>query len=268
MRGRMSSRTTATQSGQAAVESAIVLPLFVFLILGTLQIGLMHQARLLTKYAAYKAVRAGSLHNANVKTMEAAALAVLLPILGTRASGAGGIEYVRPVGSASEFETKFNELKSNEMPGVNLKYAEVTVCGPTQEEISGNSGEFDFDDPKNTSPDNDWRRNHRTKLRIQVTLNYRLVIPFADWVIYQAARGREIPMQLRMGKIKAQEQAKTSGRRFGGAATGEGPYESAAGQGVYIMPIRATYTMRMQSNFYLGNNALPGSNACVFPFSY
>ncbi|NTX05195.1 pilus assembly protein [Myxococcus sp. CA051A] len=262
----MRSLTTATQSGQAAVESAIVLPLFVFLILGTLQLGLMHQARLLTKYAAYKAVRAGSLHNANVKTMEAAALGVLLPILSSRAGGAGGIEYTRPVGSAQEFETKFNELKSNEMPGVDLKYAEVTVCGPTQEEVSGGA-EFDFDDPKNTSPAN-WRQNHRTKLRIQLTLNYRLLIPFADWVIYQAARGREMPMLMRMGKVKAAEQAKVSTRRFGGAATGESPYESAAGQGIYIMPIRATYTMRMQSNLYLNTNALPASNACIFPFSY
>ncbi|MBZ4397637.1 TadE/TadG family type IV pilus assembly protein [Myxococcus sp. AS-1-15] len=262
----MRSVPTRAQSGQAAVESAIVLPLFVFLILGTLQLGLMHQARLLAKYAAYKAVRAGSLHNAKVETMEAAALAVLLPILSTRTSGEAGIEVVKPVGSAQEFETKFEELKNNQMPGANLKYAEVTICGPTQEEVSG-GGEFDFDDPENIHPDG-WRENHRTKLRIQLTLNYRLVVPFADWVIYKAARGREVPMLMRMGKMKAEEQSKTSTRRFGGAATGEGPYESAASQGIYIMPIRTTYTMRMQSNLYLGANALPASNACLFPFSY
>ncbi len=36
------------------VETAIVMPLFVFIMLGTLQLGLMHQAHAMTKYAAYK----------------------------------------------------------------------------------------------------------------------------------------------------------------------------------------------------------------------
>ncbi|MCP3104573.1 pilus assembly protein [Myxococcus sp. K15C18031901] len=254
------------QSGQAAVESAIILPLFVFLILGTLQLGLMHQARLLTKYAAYKAVRAGSLHNAKVEKMEAAALAVLLPILSARSGGANGAEYVRPVGSGQEFAQKWNELRNNKMQGVDLKYAEVTICGPSKEEISG-SDEFDFDLPGNIEPSG-WRQNHRTKLRIQVTLNYRLVIPFADWVIYQSARAREIPMMLRMGKVKSEEQDKVKRRKFGGAATGESPYESAAGKGVYIMPIRATYNMRMQSAIYLNSAPIPDKNACILPFSY
>ncbi|MFP2907639.1 TadE/TadG family type IV pilus assembly protein [Pyxidicoccus sp. 3LFB2] len=256
-----------SQSGQAAVESAIVLPLFVFLILGILQLGLMHQARLMTKYAAYKAVRAGSLHNAQVAEMEKAALAVLLPLVGTRAGGPSGIEYIRPVGSAQEFSTKWNEMVTNQMPGVPLKYAEVTVCGPTKEDIGSNGSELDFDDPKNTSPTG-WRESERTKLRIQVTFNYRMIIPFADWVIYQTARGRELVSVLRTGQVKAAEQAKVSTRRFAGAATSESSYENAAAQRVYIMPIRATYTMRMQSNFYLNRNSLPESNECVFPFSY
>lgn len=258
---------SGAQAGQAAVESAIILPLFVFLILGILQLGLMHQARLLTKYAAYKAVRAGSLHNAKVEEMERAALAVLLPMVGTRAGGPDGIEYIRPVGSAREFETKWNEMQTNEMPGVGLKYAEVTVCGPTKEDVGSSTSELDFDDPKNTRPDG-WRESQRTKLRVQVTFNYRMIIPFADWVIYQSARGREIPSVLRMGKVTAQERSKTSRRRFAGASTSEGTYEGAAAQGVYIMPIRATYTMRMQSNFYLNRNSLPEKNECVFPFSY
>lgn len=258
---------TETQSGQAAVESAIVLPLFVFLILGILQLGLMHQARLMTKYAAYKAVRAGSLHNANVDEMEKAALAVLLPMVGTRTGGQDGIEVIRPVGNANEFETKWSELSTNEMPGVALKYAEVTICGPTKEDIPASSAELDFDDPKNTAPDG-WRESLRTKLRVQVTFNYRMIIPFADWVIYHAARGREVASVLRMGKMKQAEINKVQGRRFASAGKSESTYDDAAAQDVYIMPIRATYTMRMQSNFYLNKNSLPEKNLCKFPFSY
>ena len=68
------------QSGQAAVETAIVMPLFVFIILGLLQLGLMHQAHLMAKYASYKAVRAGSLNRGDKEVMRRAALAVLLPL--------------------------------------------------------------------------------------------------------------------------------------------------------------------------------------------
>ncbi len=262
-----SENSAGRQSGQVAVETAIVLPLFVFLILGTLQLGLMHQARLMTKYAAYKAVRAGSLHNANVEEMEKAALAALLPLVSARAGGQDGIEYIRPVGSAQEFSTKWNEVVTNQMPGVALKYAEVTVCGPTQEDIGSNGSELDFDDPQNTSPSG-WRESERTKLRVQVTFNYRMFVPFADWVIYHTARGRELADVLRTGKVKAEERNKVQQRKFAGASTSEGTYEGAANQRVYIMPIRATYTMRMQSNFYLNRNSLPESNECVFPFSY
>ncbi|NTX05190.1 MULTISPECIES: TadE/TadG family type IV pilus assembly protein [unclassified Myxococcus] len=267
MRCRLCFRLARAQSGQAAVESAIVLPLFVFLILGILQLGLMHQARLLTKYAAYKAVRAGSIHNASVKEMERAAVAVLLPMLAKRSSGPDGIEYVRPVNSGQDFTTKWSELKSNEMADTDLKYAEVTICGPTKADVGGGGGELDFDDPDNATSD-DWKQSHRTKLRVQVTFNYRLVIPFADWVIYNAARARDMPMVVRMGEVKAAEKSKASGRRFGSAGKGESPYDSAASKGIYIAPIRATYTMRMQSNLYLNTSDLPGSNVCLFPFSY
>lgn len=253
---------TRAQSGQAAVESAIILPLFVFLILGILQLGLMHQARLLTKYAAYKAVRAGSLHNAKVEKMERAALAVLLPLLSARAPG--GIEYIRPVGSASEFQTKWNEVLGNQLPGTSLKYADVTICGPTKEDIPGSGPELDFDDPANTAPGN-WRQSQRTKLRVQVTLNYRMLIPFADWVIYQTARGQEIPALLRMHNKEKNFGPK---RELGGKKVGDNPYTQAAEKGIYVMPIRATYTMRMQSNFYLSSAELPETNECTFPFYY
>jgi len=256
----MSSLCLRGQSGQAAVEAAIVLPLFVFLILGILQLGLMHQARLLTKYAAYKAVRAGSLNSAKVEEMEKAALAVLLPLLSVPTDGVENRAYIPPVGSAAEFQNKWREMSGNRVPGTSLKHAEVTICGPTRSDVGGSGPELDFDDPRNTAPTG-WRDSHRTKLRVQVTFNYRMIIPFADWVIYQSARSRELPMVMRMrGKEPPPEDPHLD--------RNESHYERAAAQRIYIAPIRATYTMRMQSNFFLNRAALPGSNACVFPFSY
>ncbi|NVJ18387.1 TadE/TadG family type IV pilus assembly protein [Myxococcus sp. AM010] len=254
----MGSLCERNQSGQAAVEAAIVLPLFVFLILGILQLGLMHQARLLTKYAAYKAVRAGALNSAKVDVMEKAALAVLLPLLSVP-SGVQNRAHIPPVGSAAEFQQKWQDLQGNQIPGTSLKHAEVTICGPTRGDVGGAGPELDFDDPRNTAPSG-WKESHRTKLRVQVTFNYRMIIPFADWVIYQSTRGRKMTSVLRM-------QGETP-EGDGSPERTDSLLEAAAAQRIFISPIRATYTMRMQSNFFLNRAALPGSNECVFPFAY
>jgi hypothetical protein len=248
----MSSRATRKpgdrrQAGQAAVEAAIVLPLFVFLLLGILQLGLMHQARLVTKYAAYKAVRAGAIHNAKKDKMERAALAVLLPLVSEDRSGG---EFIQSINSASDFQTKWTTagVLANTMLDTGLKYVEVTTCGPTTAELGGSARELDFDDPQVAASD-DWQRSNRTKLRIQVTFNYRMPIPFANWVIHKAAMNREIPMLMRMGKPGMRPS------QIGAQ------YAAAADAGVFVLPIRAAYTMRMQSNLYVSQ--LPGSNACL-----
>lgn len=257
------SRRRRRESGQAAVESAIVLPLFVFLLLGILQLGLMHQARLLTKYAAYKAVRAGSLHHADVKVMERAALAVLLPLV---SRDLGGGEHIKSVTSADDFSAKWKwrSVELNQMPEANeLQYAQVTICGPERGHFPGNPEEVDFDDPKwSTSGYDEWQQGERTKLRIQVTFNYRMPIPFANQVIHAAARQREITPVLRLKR----STDRTERPRKDDEQEKYREYDRLASRGLYILPIRATYTMRMQSNLYLHLRPLPERNECVFAF--
>lgn len=65
--------------GQAVVESLLVLPLLVFLILGVLQLVMMQHARLMTEYAAFNAARSGIVWNADRLIMENAAILSLLP---------------------------------------------------------------------------------------------------------------------------------------------------------------------------------------------
>jgi hypothetical protein len=249
------------QEGQAAIESAIVLPLYVFLILGILQLGLMHQARLLTKYAAYKAVRAGALHHASMQKMERAALAVLLPMV---SRDTGGGEHIKPVHQAEDFAAKWRwpEVSANRMREADLPYVHVTICGPTSQEFPSNVREVPFDAPAYTV-NQDWQQGQRTKLRVQVTFNYRMPIPFANQVIWFAARNREVPLVLRMGKAEGPERPLKDAR-------GGDTYSRLADHGVYVQPIRATYTMRMQSNFLprKAGHALPEKNSCVFPFDY
>lgn len=67
-----------SESGQAAVESALSLPLLLFLVLGLLQLSLAIHASLLAQYATARAVRAGSLaHGDCMKMLHAAALALM-----------------------------------------------------------------------------------------------------------------------------------------------------------------------------------------------
>ena len=75
------------QSGQAAVEAALTLPLVVFLVLGTLQLFLMLQARILAQVAAYRAVRAGSLNHGNCLPMMHSALVTMLPTVARTDNG-------------------------------------------------------------------------------------------------------------------------------------------------------------------------------------
>ena len=90
------------------------MPLFVFLLLGILQLGLITHARVLAKYAAYRAVRIGAMQHADRQAMEAAAILHLLPVMANR----NGV--IAPTTSASQVLTKFAArmlANSTEVPG-------------------------------------------------------------------------------------------------------------------------------------------------------
>ena len=82
------------------------MPLFVFIILGLLQLGLMHQAHLMAKYASYKAVRAGSLNRGDKAVMRRAALAVLLPLT----TGTGRDPLVKNVNGSNKYLSAYNDV--------------------------------------------------------------------------------------------------------------------------------------------------------------
>jgi len=247
------------ESGQAAVETAIVMPLFVFIILGILQLGLVHQTRILTKYAAYKAVRAGALRGGDVEVMKKAAIAVLLPIL-TNAQDSGGgqqpIYKVYNVSSGDKYAQAYAEAKSNSPPWGKL--VDVAICAPTGTKATG-----DFDKP-DTNPDG-WESWEHTKLAIQVTTYMPLYIPYANAFVWWAARGEDAQVAqtmntLRMSSGKANDfvRNKKSTNNYGGNVKHITDFETNAQSGTYILPIRASYAMRMQSQFADGVN-IPSS---------
>jgi len=223
------------QRGQMAVETAIVMPLFVFLVLGIIQLSLMHQARSVTKYAAFRAARAGSMENANRQRMEQAAWDVLRPLVRIR-DNAGA------------------------------QHAEVVICAPTQgvanaargNQTLSNNPNLSFDYP--LPPGQDFGAR---KLAIQLTFHYPLFIPFADGVIYTISRGEE---NIREALFK---DVVRMGTNAGGEAGVLGPRGNDARRQVvqaatgtqFVVPIRANYALRLQSDVRV--NTLPNDNNCV-----
>lgn len=274
------------------VETAIVMPVFVFLILGLLQLGLMHHARVMSKYASYKAVRAGSVNRGEKDAMAKAALAVLLPVLG-RDSSAGAPYKTPDVGG---YNNAWNNMKNNSQGSV--PFVEIEVCNPKRSQISQNGN---FDDPRDSqgqgtgaaeppdpndpaaggggislpqpgvgsSPTYGWSGFNATKLQIQVTVFYRMYIPFANWMVWRLAVGEETGSPKKMRWLGWKKDPNSPA-----AATLKNRLMGLANQKKYIMPIRSSYAMRMQSNFSRNaHSALPNgggagtSSACKIPWA-
>jgi len=246
---RAVSGSRRSQSGQVEVETAVVLPVAVFLLLGLIQLGLLHQARIIAEYAAYRAARTGALYNMDMGKMEAAAVAAMLPILSYDNRGA---EVLSRTDTAANWARKYINpgFKMNRMLDLPmLKYAEIIVCGPLKKEVNNLTYTAEgkqyvpFDNPEVAGGS-----GAKTKLRVQLTLNYRLIIPFADWVIFRMWKGKEITKELHLD------------------AGGRGPgfsldkYDMAAMAGVHIIPIRAQYAMKLHSDVPL--DRFPTGNDC------
>ncbi|MBM7114213.1 pilus assembly protein [Archangium primigenium] len=272
MRGRSRRR----QSGQVAVETALIIPLYVFLILGILQLGLIAQARVMAKYAAYRAVRVGAMHNASPKAMEAAAVFHLMPVL-TDSQG----KKILPNDSSSRVVMKYGRLLGENSLGVG-QMVKVVICGPTDSELSGSGGqalaaghqsalhgrgsrnEVDFDDPRlmiSEEEDQDpqtgpgMRQYNRLRLRAQLQLLYRMPIPFANWIITRTYLGATLPSVLMMTQKGVPNKPST--------ATQASSVRALEAMKIYTIPINVSYAMRMQSNFFLNKFALPKSNECI-----
>jgi len=262
---------TRRESGQVAVETALIIPLFMFLILGILQLGMIAQARVMAKYAAYRAARVGAMNHASQTAMEAAAIFHLLPVL------VSDTETILPTGSNSEIITKYTRSMLENQTD---RLVRVVICGPTLSELRGNGGtsplpagdqrsrhgigssnEVDFDDPELMLPASmdaqtgeGMRRYNRLRLRVQLQLLYRMPIPFANWIITRTYIGASLPSVLMMSSNDAPTPKTT---------TQLGAVRSLAARGIYTLPINVGYAMRMQSNFFLNRFRLPTSNNCI-----
>jgi len=168
--------TRRAERGQAAVESALTLPLTVFLMLGTLQLFLMLQGRIMAEYAAFRAVRAGSVRHGDCQAMTHAAILALLPTfhsyLGGTSSGTPGQKLGRAFGAYKDND--YRATGSSRNPSTPSEGAIVWIVrdSPLRTEVPSPE-DRNFDQPD--SP------NRRLEARLIYW--YPLNIPFADWVI-------------------------------------------------------------------------------------
>src|SRR3954447_10364710 len=88
-----------SDSGQALVEAALSVPLVLFTMLGTLQLFMMMQARMMAEYSVFRAARGGALDHGRCIPMKHSAIAALLPTFSRTVSLTGG-DHARVLGEA------------------------------------------------------------------------------------------------------------------------------------------------------------------------
>ncbi|WP_021781339.1 TadE/TadG family type IV pilus assembly protein [Myxococcus hansupus] len=234
------------QSGQAMVEAALSLPLVVFLVLGTLQLFLMLQARVLAQYAAFRATRAGSVAHGECERMTHAAILSLLPsfhsfigvstprIGGEHGGGAGAPERLaRAFAQRREnrYQAGLDGVHTGSIVWINRSLAGGGVDSPQDRE---------FDEP-----------GHLRRLEVRLIYWYPMRIPFANWVM-----SRMFLAQMGIQDYTAANPLMMAERQANwGPGEFSNPYELAAdvrtelstrvGRREYVFPIETSFTMRM-----------------------
>ncbi|WNG32793.1 pilus assembly protein [Archangium violaceum] len=241
------------ESGQAAVEAALTLPLVIFLVLGTLQLFMMLQGRIIAEYAAFEAVRAGSRNHGNCVPMVHAALAGLLPSV-TPYLGNGGGNPAEKLAEAWAARIGSNPAQPDPKY-VPKRGFDVRHDGPifwlVRESPRGAALAFDGqEDPEFDLPKGDG--SEAMRLEVRLIYWYRLRIPFADWVIsrmtlaHMGLKNYDAVNPLMPADVKA------GWKQEPGTVVNLDPLIrdellSRVNSRQYVFPIQATYGMRMMT---------------------
>lgn len=214
-----SNQLARCSAGQAAVETAIAMPMSLFVILGVLQLSLIQQGRLLADYAAYKGARAASVGRAECKTIAKAEIAALVPALGRADTAAKWVE-------------TYNQFSNNKDPkaGLPVVYTEWKLTDVVKP----------FD--KQLSPD-----KKPEKVHLRLYFFYPMRIPFANWLLaryFLAERGLETWANL-VDPINPVAHTQAPPSRPSGSAVVIA--KSYFDQGLYVIPVQASWSLRMFS---------------------
>lgn len=257
------SHPPARESGQAAVEAALVMPMMVFIVLCTIQLGMMHHARLMSEYAAYRAVRAGIVNSGSCEIMKDSALISLLPTLGPIGPLPGRSD---TLGRALALHRTFKalNLNDNKYMGSGLKVLKVEVLNPKKSQLTNlfntyavysahnnqvHRAEIDFDDQR------DNKVIEANLLSVRITYFYQMRVPIVNKFMHGWFLGLEYLKHLRGVQFETQDVLGVSETMYlrGRGAMKGGDYARMAALAtrplpMYVVPMVTTYSMRMQSN--------------------
>ncbi len=257
-------QTQGSESGQAVVEAAIILPAMIFLLLCTIQLTQLQQARIMAEYAAFTAARAGIVMNANNGNsngvsdgpMRKAAVLAILPTFGRTDSFAGIAR------TLLKFEAQDLVLRP-----FGLGQVRVYLWGPDLAAFNTygqqlNGKELDFDDVRpEVLP--------HTLLSLQVRYLYEMKVPFANKLVQTIWMASKLGMTgglrswqgwdltgPKLGSQRGRDAVAASRAMALGRTVPDGTPEGVSLTGLsllgntgrYFMPVEAWYTMRMQSN--------------------
>jgi hypothetical protein len=182
MKARQRGEALRRCSGQAMVEYIILFPVLLLLVLGTIQIALIYQAKFTLNYAAFMGARQGALKNANMNSIKDGVAAGMTPLFmrwdGTGTPGLVSLTKARIIATIEVF---------------NPLTAKVEIISPTQaafDALNGGGTEIPNDNLMYRSSSGDGMSiQDANLLKIRVTYCVKLVVPFANRVIYSLTQG-------------------------------------------------------------------------------
>jgi TadE-like protein len=251
------------EQGQAVVEAAFILPAMIFLLLLTIQLTQLQQARIMVEYAAFAAARTGIVMNGNNGPsngfdgpMHDAAVLAVLPTFGRTDS------FTQLAKTELRFKAEDLILKP-----LGLSQVRIYVLSPTKADFNNfgqhlNGQEIDFDDVRSAAAD-------ATLLSLQVRYLYEMKVPFANKMI------QTIWMAAKAGVLRNWQGSDWTAPKLGaqsgvdavaatravslGRTVPDGTPEgirlaglvAAGAANRFYLPVEAWYTMRLQSNPYV-----------------
>ena len=237
-------RGTKRERGQAALETAIAVPLLLLMMLGIVQLACAQTARLLLQGAAFHAARAGSVWNGDPARMADAARFALLPSLGaTHDADHLGDTWER----AQALDETFKAQGSFPDGWVRV------------ETLAPRATDFLTDSPQELEAEAK-ASGQAPELRVRVRVLYELSLPLAGDAVFLAWMAERAQATLTYPLVGRWQAADDLGDVAREISADEGkPLVSAEElqalwrlwrAGHAYLPMSASYRVRLQSSFY------------------
>lgn len=213
------------------------------MILGTLQLFLALQGRILAQHAISRAVRQGSLHHANCKVIRGAAVAALVPAI---------LPFARPGMSRNAKVNAYMQRVRQMRQGPNFTYRGLGIPNYSGDvvwlqRVTPSPGDIgaDIEEVWSLPPP----EGPRLELAVRMVFWFPMRIPFANWVIARAVLAHQ-GIQGFNGQspymVTSNRPWETSGSGSPQASVSS-EFKMRIDRGEYVLPIQTSAVMRMMT---------------------